>query len=123
MLPRAVRGRGHRLQPQGVFRGLPCSAGAARRAGRDSRPARVEEIRLTLRADFPHDSWWTAATAAFSDGSRERLSLRKTAAPQTFVIPPRTVTRLTLCELQKADDESPFPALTQLEVWGTDTPM
>lgn len=87
------------------------------------RPARVEEIRLTLRADFPHDSWWTAATAAFSDGSRERLSLRKTAAPQTFVIPPRTVTRLTLCELQKADDESPFPALTQLEVWGTDTPI
>lgn len=85
--------------------------------------ARVEEIRLTLRADFPHDSWWTAATAAFSDGSRERLSLRKTAAPQTFVIPPRTVTRLTLCELQKADDESPFPALTQLEVWGSDTPM
>lgn len=87
------------------------------------RPVRVEEIRLTLRADFPHDSWWTAATAAFSDGSRERLSLRKTAAPQTFVIPPRTVTRLTLCELQKADDESPFPALTQLEVWGTDSPM
>lgn len=87
------------------------------------RPVQVDEIRLTLRADFPHDSWWTAATVAFSDGSRERLSLRRTAAPQVFAILPRIVTGLTLCELRKADDESPFPALTQLEVWGTESPL
>ena len=84
------------------------------------RPVTVDELRLTLRADFPHDSWWTAATVEFSDGSREVLALEKTAAPQRFAIQPRTVNSLTLCALQKADDPSPFPALTQIEAWGTE---
>lgn len=84
------------------------------------RPVTVDELRLTLRADFPHDSWWTAATVEFSDGSRERLSLRKTAAPQSFLLRPRTVDKLVLKELAKAEDDSPFPALTQLEAWGTE---
>lgn len=84
------------------------------------RPVTLDELRLTLRADFPHDSWWTAATVCFSDGSQEVLSLEKSAAPQSFAIAPRTVTSLTLCELKKADDPSPFPALTQIEAWGTE---
>ena len=80
----------------------------------------VDELRITLRADFPHDSWWTAATVVFSDGSREVLSLKKSALPQAFPIEPRTITHLVLCELKKADDPSPFPALSQIEVWGTE---
>ena len=84
------------------------------------RPVTVDEIRLTLRADFPHDSWWTRATVRFSDGSAEELPLEKSGAPQCFAIAPRTVTSLTLCELIKADDPSPFPALTQIEAWGTE---
>lgn len=83
------------------------------------RPVTLDEIRLTLRADFPHDSWWTQATVAFDDGSREVLELAKTAEPQIFAVKPRTVTSLKLFELKKADDVSPFPALTQLEAWGT----
>lgn len=82
------------------------------------RPVTVDEVRLTLRADFPHDSWWTAATVRFDDGSAETFALQKQAEPQRFAIAPRTVTALTLCELIKADDESPFPALTQIEVFG-----
>ena len=85
------------------------------------RPVTVDELRLTLRADFPHDSWWTAATVRFSDGSREVLDLCKSDQPQAFAIAPRTVTSLTLCELRKdAGDPSPFPALTQLEAWGAE---
>lgn len=80
----------------------------------------VDELRLTLRADFPHDSWWTQATVQFDDGSTEVLALEKSAAPQRFAIAPRTVTRLVLCELKKADDPSPFPALTQIEAWGVE---
>lgn len=87
------------------------------------RPVLVDELRLTLRADFPHDSHWTAATVTFSDGSREVLALEKSAAPQAFPIAPRTVSSLTLCELIKADDPSPFPALTQIEAWGTEAPQ
>ena len=85
------------------------------------RSVTIDEIRLTLRADFPHDSWWTEAAVRFDDGSNEILSLTKTAGRQAFAIPPRTVTSMTLCGLKKADDPSPFPALTQIEVWGTET--
>lgn len=82
------------------------------------RPVQVDELRLTLRADFPHDSWWTAVTITFSDGSQETVSLEKTALPQHFPIASRTVEWLELGDLKKADDQSPFPALTQLEAWG-----
>lgn len=84
------------------------------------RPVTVDEICLVLRADFPHDSWWTRATVRFSDGSSEELQLKKTAAVQSFSIPPRTVTSLVLCQLKKAEDDSVFPALTQIEVYGTE---
>lgn len=84
------------------------------------RPVVLDELRLTLRADFPHDSWWTSATVRFSDGSTEVLNLTRTAEPQAFSITPRTVTSLLLCQLKKADDPSPFPALTQIEAWGTE---
>ena len=84
------------------------------------RPVTIDELRLTLRADFPHDAWWTQATVEFDDGSREVLELKKSAAPQCFAIAPRTVKSLKLFELKKADDASPFPALTQIEVWGTE---
>ena len=80
----------------------------------------IDEVRLTLRADFPHDSWWTQATVEFSDGSRETLTLQKLAEPQTFAIQPRRAEWLVLKELVKAPDASPFPALTQLEVFGTE---
>ncbi|MBQ1361240.1 carbohydrate-binding protein [Ruthenibacterium sp.] len=82
------------------------------------RPVTVDELRVTLRADFPHDSWWTKGTVDFSDGSSETLHFEKTAAPQSIPIAPRTVTCLTLHSLIKADDSSPFPALTQFEAWG-----
>ena len=82
------------------------------------RPVTIDELRLTLRADFPHDAWWTQATVEFDDGSREVLELKKSAAPQCFAIAPRTVKSLKLFELIKAEDPSPFPALTQIEAWG-----
>lgn len=86
------------------------------------RPVTIDELRLTLRADYPHDSWWKNAVVRFSDGSRETLALEMTARPQSFPLKPRRVTSLTLCELIKNDDPSPFTALTQLEAWGTDAP-
>lgn len=84
------------------------------------RCVRVDELRLTLRADFPHDAWWEQATVEFDDGSREVLKLAKSDAPQRFAITPRVVKKMKLFELKKADDPSPFPALTQLEAWGTE---
>ncbi|MGN0974624.1 MAG: carbohydrate-binding protein [Gemmiger sp.] len=83
-------------------------------------PVCLDELRLTLRSDFPHDSYWGSASVVFSDGSTEQLFLKKTDQPQIFPIEPRTVTSLTLKDLVRAKGEdSPFPALTQLEAWGS----
>ncbi len=82
------------------------------------RTVTIDEIALTLRADFPHDAWWSEATIECSDGHAQRLSLVKTAEAQYFPIGARTVQWVMLRDLVKADDPSPFPALTQIEVYG-----
>lgn len=84
------------------------------------RAVAIEQIALRTRADFPHDSWWTSATISFSDGSQLTVGLEKTAKSQVFTFPARTVSWLTLGSLVKAEDPSPFPALTQIEVYGLD---
>ena len=43
-------------------------------------PVEIDELRVTLRADFPHDSWWTQGTVVFSDGSEETLRFREDGA-------------------------------------------
>lgn len=82
-------------------------------------PVIIDELVLTLRADFPHDSHWTKGTVEFSDGGHERLTFEKSGEPQHFSIAPRTVTSMTLKKLIKAEDDSEFPALRQMEAWGT----
>lgn len=84
------------------------------------RPVTIDELRLTLRADFPHDNWWNSVTVEFSDGSKEILSPVKTEKPQLFPISSRTVSWLELKELKMAENGSEFPALTQFETYGTE---
>lgn len=78
----------------------------------------VDRIGIAMRADFPHDSYWTQATLAFSDGTEEIFSLEKDENIRYFPIEKRKVEWVELKDLIKAEDESPFPALTQLEVYG-----
>lgn len=79
----------------------------------------VDRIIIYLRADFPHDSWWTKATVEFSDETEITINLSQTHHGQEFIITPeKQVSWIKLKNLIKADDESPFPALTQLEVYG-----
>ncbi len=82
------------------------------------RPVDVEEVRLTTRADFPHDSWWVQGTVTFSDGTSEQVKLDKLVEPQAFLIRRSGITWLKVGQLIKADDPSLFPALTQIEVYG-----
>lgn len=77
-----------------------------------------DEICLTLRADYPHDSFWTSAELEFSDRSVETVNLEKLAVPQSFKIAKDNITWLKLKNLIKNEDDSPFPALTQIEVFG-----
>jgi len=82
------------------------------------REVEIDRVKIWLRADFPHDAWWTEGTVSFSDGSQEVLRFEKTDRGQVFNITPRTISWLTFDKLIKADDPSPFPALTQIAVYG-----
>lgn len=85
------------------------------------RSVTIDELVITLRADFPHDNWWHTATVTFSDGSSFEPHFVKSGEPQHFAIEKRTVTFLKLGKLLKDEtDPSPFPALTQIEAWGTE---
>lgn len=84
------------------------------------RPVQAESLVITTRADFPHDAWWVQATLQLSDGTHRTLSLKKSAEGQSFDLHGAVITGLSLCELIKSDDPSPFPALTQVELYGYD---
>ncbi|MDE7300328.1 MAG: carbohydrate-binding protein, partial [Lachnospiraceae bacterium] len=75
------------------------------------------------RADFPHDNWWKEVSIDFSDGSSESFALEKSSRAHVLTFPAREITSLTLCRLIKADDPSPFPALSQIEVYGRVVPF
>ena len=84
------------------------------------RTVSVDRIVIYNRADFPHDNWWTSMTVTFSDGGKEILKTTRSAYAQEFTFEKRKIEWLTLCELIKSDDPSPFPALTQIEVYGVE---
>lgn len=54
----------------------------------------------------------------FSDDTTMVCDLVKTDEGQEFTFPPKKVRWVQLEELIKADDPSPFPALSQLKVYG-----
>lgn len=83
------------------------------------RPIITDRIILVTRADFPHDNWWTQVTLTFSDGSSIDWPLEKSRFAQELRFDPKRISWVRLSNLIKADDPSPFPALTQLEVYGT----
>lgn len=83
----------------------------------------IDKIVLYTRSDFPHDNWWKKVTVKFSDESQFGWDLLKTDKAHVIKLKQREVTWLELCNLIKSDDPSPFPALTQLEVYGTEAEM
>ena len=80
----------------------------------------LDELRITERADFPHDNYWVKATVEFSDGSQLDIPLVKSAKPQSVAFEPKRVRSLVLKDLIQAEGTSPFPALTQIEAFGTE---
>lgn len=82
------------------------------------REVEVDRVGLTLRCDFPHDTWWNEVTLEFSDGSSEIINLEKIHTRQFTDIAKRKITWVRMCRMQKAEP-GPFPALTQLEIFGS----
>ena len=82
------------------------------------REVTIDTIGLVLRADYPHDSYWTQVSLRFSNGNNLTFNTTNAIEAQEFSFPPEKATSITLHSLIKAEDESPFPALTQIEVYG-----
>lgn len=80
----------------------------------------IDKIALYTRADFPHDNWWESVTLVFSDGTELQWKLEKTDKAHVLQLDKKEIQWLELCNLIKADDPSPFPALTQIEVYGVE---
>jgi hypothetical protein len=85
------------------------------------REVEIDCITLCLRADFPHDNWWKRAKITFSDDSSMNIDLQKTASEQEFHFEKKKISCLKLQDLIPSDNPSPFPALTQIEVYGKDS--
>lgn len=80
----------------------------------------VDRLVIYLRADFPHDNWWKEVSVEFSDGETKSFSLQRTGMAQEFTFEPKQTLSVKLKEMKKSAEPSPFPALTQLELYGKD---
>ena len=80
----------------------------------------VDRVVLYTRADFPHDNWWKSVTLTFSNGDVMEVELEKSSLPHHIPFQEKQIEWIELSKLIKSEDPSPFPALTQLEVYGRD---
>jgi hypothetical protein len=80
----------------------------------------TDRIVLYTRADFPHDNWWKRVTFTFSDGSSMIAEMEKSVHPHVFTFENKVIDWVEISNLIKSEEESPFPALTQMEVYGAD---
>ena len=85
------------------------------------REVEVDEMALTLRADFPHDAYWIGGHVVLSDGSEIAYDLEKTGNRQFISLGgSHSVRWMRLERMCKSDDPSAFPALIEWEVFGHD---
>ncbi|MCR4587303.1 MAG: carbohydrate-binding protein [Lachnospiraceae bacterium] len=82
------------------------------------RPIVTNLIAMRIRADFPHDSFWTKAEVYFSDGTHMPWELKKTGEEQLLYFADKETTFIELQNLVKSPDSSTFPALSCLRVFG-----
>lgn len=88
------------------------------------RPIETDKVIIFTRADFPHDNWWTQVTLTFSDGTSIDWHLQdRCRFMQTIKFDAKTITWIRMERMIKADDPSPFPALSQIEVYGREVIM
>lgn len=83
----------------------------------------VDEVLIYLRADFPHDNWWKQIKLTFSNGEEQLVSLEKTGKAQHIPLERKKIEWIMISDLVMSDDESLFPALSQIKVMGNITKL
>ncbi|MEG0453644.1 MAG: hypothetical protein RR558_11305 [Coprobacillus sp.] len=84
------------------------------------RMVRIEKVIIYLRAQFPHDSWWCEGKLELNNELRAKLLFEKTEKKQIYYFDNIETNQIHLYDLIKADDQSEFPSLTLIEVYGED---
>jgi hypothetical protein len=85
------------------------------------RPVELDKIRLMVRADFPHDSYWKSADLEFSDGSHIAVQIEQSAEFQHFSFPKRRVSWMRIANVVPADPTK-WCSFIEVEAWGKDLP-
>lgn len=83
------------------------------------RPVQLDKIRLMVRADFPHDSYWKSADVEFSNGSHVPLKISSSPEFQDFSFSKRRVTWLRIANVVPADPAK-WCSFIEVEAWGKD---
>jgi len=83
------------------------------------RPVEVDKVRLMVRADFPHDSYWHSAVIEFSDGKELPIEISQTGEFQDFTFPKRSTSWVRLNKLVPADPTR-WCSFIEVQVWGRD---
>jgi hypothetical protein len=83
------------------------------------RPVELDKVRLMVRADFPHDSYWKSADIEFSDGSHVSMQIKSSAEFQDFSFPKRRVSWLRITNLVP-EDPARWCSFIEVEAWGRD---
>ena len=85
------------------------------------RSVELDKIRLMIRADFPHDSYWKNAVVEFSDGTLLPIQITSSADFQEFSFPRRKVSWFRITKLAPADPTKGC-SFIEVEAWGHDLP-
>ena len=85
------------------------------------RTVELDKVRLMIRADFPHDSYWKSAKVEFSDGSQIAIQIGPSPEFQDFPFSKRTVSWLRITDVVP-EDPSKWCSLIEVEAWGRDLP-
>ena len=80
-------------------------------------PVLADELRLYLRADYPHDSWWEDVRVELSNGEDLTFTLDKTGAAQLLGLGGAEIEWLRIYHLRRSKEPG-FPAISQVQVWG-----
>jgi hypothetical protein len=83
------------------------------------RPVEVDKVRLMVRADFPHDSYWKSAVIEFSNGEQVPIEISQTDEFQDFTFAKRSVSWVRLNKLVPADPTR-WCSFIEVQVWGRD---
>ncbi len=83
------------------------------------RPVDLDKVRLMVRADYPHDSYWKSADVEFSDGSRVPLQIGSSPDFQDFSFSRRRVSWARITNVVPTDPAK-WCSFIEVEAWGRD---